>query len=131
MTKKELKELYYLQREIRSDEQRLMELESMATGTTSPANGMPRGGTLSDKTALAADIADLKVIIQSKHAMCIALYNKIMHFVACIDDSLMRQIIMHRHLDMMTWCDIAQKVGGGNSADGIRMMYERFIDKHA
>lgn len=31
MTKKELKELYYLQREIRNDEQRLMELEAAAT----------------------------------------------------------------------------------------------------
>lgn len=131
MTKKELKELYYLQREIRSDEQRLMELEAAATGTTAPLTGMPHGGSLSDKTALAADIADLRSIIQAKHTMCIALYNKIMRYVACIDDSLMRQVIMYRHLDMMTWRDIAQKIGGGNSEDGIRKMYERFLDKSA
>lgn len=129
MTKKELKELYYLQREIRNDEQRLIELEAAATGTTAPLTGMPHGGSLSDKTALAADIADLKTIIQSKQTMCIAMYNKIMRFVACIDDSLIRQIIMHRHLDMMTWRDIAQKIGGGNSEDGLRMMYERYLKR--
>lgn len=129
MTKKELKELYYLQREIASDRQRLSELEAAATAAASPTGGLPRGGTLSDKTAIACDIADLKTIIEAKNAMCVAMYNKIMRFVAGIDDSLMRQIIMHRHLDMMTWRDIAQKIGGGNSADGLRMLYERFLDR--
>lgn len=129
MTKKELKELYYLQREISSDSQRLAELESAASATNAPMSGMPHGGSLSDKTAIACDIADLKTIIQAKNAMCVALYNKIVRFVAGIDDSLIRQIIMHRHLDMMTWRDIAQKIGGGNSADGLRMMYERFLER--
>jgi hypothetical protein len=61
--------------------------------------------------------------------MCIAHYNRIMRYVASIDDSLIRQVITYRHVDMMKWRDIAQKIGGGNSEDGIRMAYKRYLEK--
>ena len=129
MTRKELSQIYYLKREIHNDEQRLIELESAATGITQNISGMPGSGRLSDKTALGAEIADLKNIIHNKKEMCIAHYNRIMRYVAGIDDSFMRQIITYRHIDMMKWRDIAQKIGGGNSEDGIRKAYSRFVDK--
>lgn len=90
---------------------------------------MPGSGRTSDKTAIAAEIADLKNIIRNKNEMCIAHYNQIMRFVATIDDSLIRQIITYRHIDMMKWRDIAQKIGGGNSEDGLRMAYTRYMEK--
>jgi hypothetical protein len=54
-----------------------------------------------------------------------------MRYVAEIDDSYMRQIITYRHIDMLKWRDIAQKIGGGNTEDGIRMAYKRFIEREA
>jgi hypothetical protein len=129
MTRKELSQLYYLQKEIRSDEQRLIDLETAATGITATLTGMPSGGRLSDKTAIAAEIADLKAIIQAKRDMCVAHYNQIMRYVAGIDDSMIRQIITLRNLDMLTWRQIAQKIGGGNTEDGVRKAYARFVDK--
>ena len=128
-TRKELSQLYYLKREIRNDEQRLMELEAAATSITQNISGMPGSGRKSDKTAIGAEIADLKRIIRSKNEMCIAHYNRIMRYVASIDDSLIRQVITYRHVDMMKWRDIAQKIGGGNSEDGIRMAYKRYLEK--
>lgn len=128
-TRKELSQLYYLKREIRNDEQRLLELEAAATSITQNISGMPGSGRKSDKTAIAAEIADLKRIIRSKNEMCIAHYNRIMRYVASIDDSLIRQVITYRHVDMMKWRDIAQKIGGGNSEDGIRKAYTRYIEK--
>jgi hypothetical protein len=129
MTKKELSQLYYLQREIRSDERRLEELEAAATSTTAKLSGSPGGGRISDKTAIGAEIADLKSIIRSKREMCIAHYNKIMRYIATLDDSMIRQVITYRHVDMMKWRDIAQKIGGGNSEDGIRKAYTRYLEK--
>ena len=90
---------------------------------------MPGSGRISDKTAIGAEIADLKNIIHNKKEMCISHYNRIMRFVATVDDSLIRQIITYRHIDMMKWRDIAQKIGGGNSEDGLRMAYTRFMEK--
>lgn len=129
MTRKELSQLYYLQKEIRSDEQRLIDLEAAATNITANLGGMPSGGRLSDKTAIAAEIADLKTIVQAKREMCVACYNQIMRYIASIDDSLIRQIITLRNLDMLTWRQIAQKIGGGNTEDGLRMAYKRFVEK--
>ena len=129
MTRKELSQLYYLQKEISSDEQRLIDLETAATSITANLSGMPGGGRKSDKTAIAAEIADLKSIIQAKRDMCVAHYNQIMRYVAGIEDSLMRQIITMRNLDMLTWAQIAQRIGGGNTEDGLRMAYKRFVDK--
>lgn len=106
-----------------------MELESAATSITQNISGMPGSGRKSDKTAIAAEIADLKKIIHSKKEMCVAHYNQIMRYVASIDDSLIRQVITYRHLDMMKWRDIAQKIGGGNSEDGIRMAYKRYLER--
>lgn len=128
-TKKDLSQLYYLKREIRNDEQRLIELESAATSITQTISDMPGSGRKSDKTAIGAEIADLKSIIRAKKEMCIAHYNQIMRYVASVDDSLMRQIITYRHLDMMKWRDIAQKIGGGNTEDGLRKAYTRYLEK--
>ncbi len=128
-TRKELSQLYYLKREIRNDEQRLMELEAAATSITQNISGMPGSGRKSDKTAIAVEIADLENIIRCKKEMCISHYNQIMRYIASIDDSLIRQVITYRHVDMMKWRDIAQKIGGGNSEDGIRMAYKRYLEK--
>lgn len=121
--------MYYLKKEIRNDEQRLRDLKDAATKITQSISGMPGSGKKSDKTAIAAEIADLESIIRSKNAMCIAHYNQIMRFVAEIDDSLIRQIIMYRHIDMLKWRDIAQRIGGGNTEDGIRMAYKRYLQR--
>lgn len=123
--------MYYLKREIRSDERRLQDLKDAATKITQSMSGMPGSGRKSDKTAIGAEIADLEKIISSKQQMCVAHYNRIMRYVAEIDDSFMRQIIVYRHVDLMKWRDIAQKIGGGNSEDGIRMAYKRFVEKDA
>ena len=129
ITRKDLSQLYYLKREIRSDEQRLQDLRDAATKITQSMSGMPGSGKKSDKTAIAAEIADLESIIQSKNKMCVAHYNRLMRYVAEVDDSFMRQIITYRHVDMMKWRDIAQKIGGGNTEDGIRMAYKRFVER--
>lgn len=122
--------MYYLKKEIRNDEQRLRDLKDAATKITQSISGMPGSGKKSDKTAIAAEIADLESIIRSKNAMCIAHYNQIMRFVAEIDDSLIRQIIMYRHIDMLKWRDIAQRIGGGNTEDGIRKAYTRYLQRN-
>ncbi len=128
-TRKELSQLYYLKREIRDDEQRLARLKDASTRITQNMTGMPGSGRKSDKTAIGAEIADLEKIIECKHQMCIAHYNQITRYITELEDSFMRQIITYRNIDMMKWRDIAQKIGGGNSEDGIRMAYNRFFEK--
>lgn len=51
MTKKEISQLYYLNREIEEQQRRLKELESIATACTLHITGMPRATGIVDKLA--------------------------------------------------------------------------------
>ena len=63
MSIRELSQLYFLNREIEREKQRLANLEAAATGITANIKGLPHIGTVSDKTAIAAEIADCKAVI--------------------------------------------------------------------
>ena len=51
---------------------------------------------------------------------------EIMDWIKSIDDSLIRQIIYYRCIKVMSWIAVADKIGGGNTADSVRMSYDRF-----
>ena len=71
MTKKELSQLYYLNKEIKQLENKLMELETTAYKTTSNLTGMPGNGKHSDKVGqYAAEIVDLKALINLNIEKC-------------------------------------------------------------
>lgn len=84
MTLKELSQLYYLNREIEMDKRRLQELEVKALPGSQVLTGMPHTPGVKDKVGeYAAEIADLRGIIEAKHQQCLyersrlERYNKI------------------------------------------------------
>ncbi|MFR1807838.1 MAG: hypothetical protein ACLSWV_02695 [Pygmaiobacter massiliensis] len=127
MTKKELSQLYYLNKEITAEKQRLAELEALATNISSKISGLPHINELSDKTAIAAEIADVKAIIATKIRRSVTEYNKLNRYINSIDDSLIRLILRYRYIDHFSWNVTALKIGNGNSADSIRMIHTRFL----
>ena len=129
MTIKELSQLYYLNREIERDKQRIEELRAAATDTAVKITGLPHAAGISNKTAIAAEIADAKSIIEAKQQMCIAEYNRLCRYIAGIDDSLMRQIISLRFINGMTWHQVAQHIGGGNTDESVKKACYRYIRK--
>ena len=52
---------------------------------------------------------------------------EINRYVENIDDSLIRQIIILRHVNGLTWEQVAASIGGNNTADSVRMMHDRFL----
>lgn len=50
-------------------------------------------------------------------------------FVAKIDDSCIRRIFDMRVIGKMKWDDIADTIGGGNTADDVRKKFTRFIER--
>ena len=77
MTKKELSQLYYLNKEICQEKERLAELRAAAIDTSVKISGLPHVGKLSDKTAIAAQIADCEAIIDAKIQLSIVEYNRL------------------------------------------------------
>ena len=129
MTKKELSQLYYLNREIRQEKERLAELRAAATDTSAKISGLPHVGRLSDKTAIAAQIADCEAIIEAKIQLSVVEYNRLNRYIASIEDSFMRQILSLRYINGFSWGAVAAHIGGDNTADSVRMVHNRFLSE--
>lgn len=126
MTKRELSQLYYLNREIARERGRLAQLEAASTSTTSVISGLPHAGTISDKTALAAAIADSRAVIEAKVQLSIIEYNRLTRYIADISDSLIRQIFKLRYIDGLTWQRIAFEVGESDESY-VRRKHNEFL----
>lgn len=127
MTTKELSQLYYLNREIETEKKRILSLREAATATSAKISGLPHVGSISDKTAIAAEIVDIQQIIEHKQQLAIIEYNRLTRYIAQVEDSLTRQILRLRYIDGLSWTQVALRVGGSNTADSVRKAAERFV----
>lgn len=129
MTVKELSQLYYLNREIEADQQRLDELEAMVSSPKSPNyDGMPHAPGYSDSLSrMVAEIVDLKALIAAKQIQCIHERNRLERYISSIPDSLTRQIFALRFINGLNWYQTAMHVGGGNTEEGVRQRVYRYL----
>lgn len=130
MNNKELSQLYYLNREIETEKKRIRSLQEAATATNAKISGLPHVGSISDKTAIAAEIADIQQIIEHKQKLAIIEYNRLTRYIAAVEDSLTRQILRLRYIDGLSWTMVALRVGGSNTGDGCRMLVKRFLKQN-
>ena len=50
-------------------------------------------------------------------------------FICSVNDSMTRRILRFRVVDGLKWKEVAQKIGGNNTEDGVRAIYSRFLGK--
>ena len=130
VSKKELSQLYYLSREIEQDRKRLEELEAAAQRSTPQITGMPRAAGFGDKVGkYAAEIADLRGMIEQKVQRCWHELKRLNRYIASVEDSQMRQILTLRYINHMTWQQVASAMGNYNTADNLRMQHNKFLGK--
>lgn len=130
MNKKELSQLYYLNREIEEQQRRLRELEELATSCTAHITGMPHGSGVADKICkYAAEIADLRGLLDLNLKKCFYELNRLNRYISSIEDSQMRMILSLRYINGLSWRQIAFSIGGGNTENSVRMQHSRFIDE--
>jgi len=130
MNKRELSQLYYLNREIEEQQRRLEELECLATSCTSRITGMPRSKGLVNKLAMyTAEIADLKGLIDLNIKKCFYELNRLNRFINSVGDSQMRMILSLRYINGMTWQQIAFSIGEYDEQYP-RRKHNEFLKKH-
>lgn len=131
MTRKELSQLYFLNKEIEQNKRRLEELEAIAEGCTAQITGMPHATGVHDKIGdYSAEIADLRDLIALNMQRCWYELNKLERYIQSIDDSQMRQILTLRYINGLNWQQVAFSIGGGNTANGVQMAVKRFLKKN-
>ena len=131
MTLKELSQLYYLNREIERDQERLAELRAKALAPGTPvSDGMPKSPSLEKRLELyIAEIIDLEAIMQAKIEQCLHERSRLERYIAGIPDSLTRQIFQLRFVDGLSWRQVAYSVGGGNTEDSVKKICYRYLKK--
>ena len=130
MTLKELSQLYYLNREIEMDKKRLFELKASVLLRSAGLSSTPHTPGAGDPVGrMVAEIVDLEGVIKAKLQQCIYERNRLERYIATIEDSLLRQIFTYRFVLGMPWPRVAACIGGGNTADSVRMMCARQLKK--
>lgn len=128
LTKKELSELYWLNREIDEEKRKLKELENIATSCTAKITGLPHVTGTYDKIGdLSILIAEQKDLIKLKVRQSIIKYNRLNRYITSVEDAQMRTILSLRYINGLDWQQVANNIGGGNTADGVRKKHERFL----
>lgn len=132
MTRERLSQIFYLEKEQKMWEEKLKELEAESLIKGQEISGMPFASTgeTSDKvSALIIRKQTFVEIIEEIQERIDKQKEEIYEYINTIDDSLLRQIVVYRCISCMNWVQVANRVGGGNTAESVRKMYERAIPK--
>lgn len=119
MTKKELTQLYYLNREIMHDTEELVNLKIENRSTAETEWEMRKERMIRKREK------ELVLKIRS----CTELRDKVKGFIDAIDDSLVRQVLHYRYSKCMTWRQVAYVIGGRNTEESVRKIAERYLKK--
>jgi len=129
VTREELKQIYYLNKEVKMWQKELERLQYMSLIKGQQITGMPHVPGVSDKVGdLAATMADIETIIRGKLAEIQMQRKRIIEYINSIDDSLLRQIMFLRNVSCMSWNQIANELGSNENC--VKQIYSRHFRKN-
>lgn len=134
MTKQELSQLFYLNREIEQLEKQLDDLNRALDKADKKTFDSVKGSTpsfpyilhsiklegYSEDTSspdmikvmrLKAEMADIAKLIQINKEKCVYEYNRLCRYISEVEDSQIRQILMLRYINGLSWHKVAVKIG--------------------
>ncbi len=153
MTVKELSQLYYLNREIEMDQERLQrveeelaELEDEEEEIISPSSpsftGMPRGSSGANKLERAAEdlwelhrdvqkkkalLEEITATIRRKQAQYLEEQAKLERYIATLPNSLLRMIFTYRFINGLPWAQVSECIGMDTTEDSVKKRCYNFL----
>lgn len=129
-TNEELSKLYFLKKLIDQDTERLHELEDRLQARAHIMTGMPRTKGVKDLIGdLTPLIVDARQTIAEEWKDYLEEEIKLKKFINGINDYQLRLIFLLRFVDLKTWDQVADAVGGGSTNDSVRQACYRFLHK--
>lgn len=129
MTINDLSKLYNCRRRVAELRELIAVIESRAVKVTPGAGGMPHGGGISDKTAIGAELADVRAQLEALEAQEMRELADLVRYIAAVEDAFIGKLLRLRFVEGRTWRDVARKAGGGNTEDSVRKAVFRWLDK--
>ncbi len=128
MTKQELDQHFELRRQLAKDLELLAALEAAACPRTGRLDGMPHSHNPGDPVGrLAVEIVDMKDTVARREAAVAHSEKTVAAYISTIEDSQTRMIFRLRFLHGMTWGEVSDAIGGGNSEDNVKKVCYRYI----
>ena len=128
MTREELKQIYYINKEIRMWQRELDRLQCKSLIGSQNLDGMPKGSGTSDKVAdLAIEKEEIREIINGKLTEIQVQRKRIINYINGIDDSLLRQIMFLRNVSCMNWNQVAKELNSTENC--VKQIYSRHFRK--
>ena len=128
MTKKQLQQLRRYDSELHILRRHLKELEESIGISAAPCDGQPRGSRIGKPTEQqAVMVADTIEKIRVLEETIQVEKSRTWECITKISDSTIRQIIILRFIDGLSWFKVSEGIGGDATADGCRMTFERYF----
>lgn len=127
MTTKELSQIYWLNKEKKMWQRELARINNRSLVSGQNHTRTTGSSTVGVPEAQATNKDDIENIIRDVQVKIDAEEKRMMEYIQSIEDSLMRQIVHYRCVCLWPWNVIAMEIGGGNTADGIRMKFTRYF----
>lgn len=131
-------EIEDLQRRIRKTECQIERIQAGGTVLDS-VRGTRKDGTIGNIRIEGFPVVSLDEKLDWLHHYRTQLYkskkravdlvSEVEQYINSIEDCRMRRIIRYRFIDKLSWNAVADKMGGNNTEDGMRMAVSRFFEK--
>ncbi len=129
MTKEELMQVYYMDKEIAAWKEELEKITMRAQPSAVRFGGFCKSkGKPADKTAdIATELAETERKIREKLVELERERIKVMNYILNIEDPQTRLIFKLRCLNLLSWNAVADRVGGMNSEDSVKKRFYRHL----
>ena len=129
MTKQELSHHVELRKRLAASLELLACLETAARPGSQKLDGLPRAPGIRDRVGdCAVAIADAKAEIARMEAEIARSESAIVAFISTIGDLQARTIFRLRFLGGMSWKEVAEATGGGNTEGSVQKICYRYLE---
>lgn len=130
MTIYELSSLYYIRKSVARCQERLTEIEAKMYPGGNGGVGGSSGETNSRTENVALQIIEYRDRLSAELTRFEAERNRLEGYLAAVEDPMIRLIMLYRFVDLLSWEEVAGKLGGGNTEYSVKKMCYRYISKH-
>ncbi len=128
MTLQELSKYYKLHERLERNREMLSSLYAAAGPGAQVITGMPHAPGVSDKVGdLAAELWDLQSKIDYLEQRRAEEKKKLEKYIGGIKDDQTRMIFRLRFIHCMTWPQVAETIGGRNTANSVKLICHRYL----
>lgn len=129
MTVRELQELFYLDRLIDREQERLDELREAADVKSPALTDMPRSPGAKDKLGdIVPQIVDQEAEIEANLRLYVETRERLLNYINTLPNARIKLIMILRFIRQKTWQEVAEELGGKETEYSVKQACYRFLN---